>query len=245
AVWCRVAGPVGAVVGGSAAGGEAVRLRCRCTRERRSGALARVPPMALAGSVQAVLWQARHGRRQTQVRQRAQANADTGARTVWQDVPVLVLVSMLAYFCFLEQLLFTDMGTSALAISLPFSCALGLLSSMIASTMVTKNFIWAYASFQFAIVILFAHVFYNMLRVSPVLSVLLSSFTGFGIAISTNSLLLEYLRWRSRRRLQAVLQQNDMNRQHRSHELRRTEATGDSGQQETGNQNQQTSVQQV
>ncbi|XP_042518984.1 uncharacterized protein LOC122092765 isoform X2 [Macadamia integrifolia] len=54
---------------------------------------------------------------------------------VWQDVPVLVMVSMLAYFCFLEQLLVTDQGSRALAISLPFSCALGLLSSMIASTM--------------------------------------------------------------------------------------------------------------
>ena len=37
------------------------------------------------------------------------------------------------------------------------------------------------------------------LRVHPVLAVLLSSFTGFGIAISTNSLLVEYLRWRARR----------------------------------------------
>lgn len=34
---------------------------------------------------------------------------------------------------------------------------------------------------------------------NPVLAVLLSSFTGFGIAISTNSLLVEYLRWRARR----------------------------------------------
>ncbi|XP_062178395.1 uncharacterized protein LOC133883178 isoform X2 [Phragmites australis] len=117
----------------------------------------------------------------------------------WQDIPILVMVSMLAYFCFLEQLLVTDLQSSALAISLPFSCVLGLISSMIASTMVSKSYLWAYASFQFAIVILFAHIFYNVLRVIPVLAVLLSSFTGFGIAISTNSLLVEYLRWRARR----------------------------------------------
>uniref|UniRef100_A0A0A9EUX1 RING-CH-type domain-containing protein n=1 Tax=Arundo donax TaxID=35708 RepID=A0A0A9EUX1_ARUDO len=117
----------------------------------------------------------------------------------WQDIPILVMVSMLAYFCFLEQLLVTDLQSRALAISLPFSCVLGLLSSMIASTMVSKSYLWAYASFQFAIVILFAHIFYNVLRVNPVLAVLLSSFTGFGIAISTNSLLVEYLRWRARR----------------------------------------------
>ncbi|XP_057433879.1 uncharacterized protein LOC130726592 isoform X2 [Lotus japonicus] len=54
---------------------------------------------------------------------------------IWQDVPVLVLVSMLAYFCFLEELLVSDLGSRALAISLPFSCVLGILSSMIASAM--------------------------------------------------------------------------------------------------------------
>ncbi|XP_043689920.1 uncharacterized protein LOC122640743 [Telopea speciosissima] len=127
---------------------------------------------------------------------------------VWQDVPVLVMVSMLAYFCFLEQLLVSDLGSGALAISLPFSCALGLLSSMIASTMVSKSYLWAYASFQFATVILFAHIFYNVLNVNPILSVLLSSFTGFGIAISTNSLLLEYLRWRTDRNIQSARLQN-------------------------------------
>ncbi|KAJ6747721.1 hypothetical protein OIU74_030061 [Salix koriyanagi] len=98
---------------------------------------------------------------------------------VWHDVPVLVMVSVLAYFCFLEQLLVSDLGPRALAISLPFSCVLGLLSSMIASTMVSRSYIWAYASFQFAVVILFAHIFYTLLNVNPILSVLLSSFTGF------------------------------------------------------------------
>ncbi|CAL9133172.1 unnamed protein product [Musa acuminata var. zebrina] len=142
---------------------------------------------------------------------------------VWQDLPVLVMVSMLAYFCFLEQLLVTEMGSRALAVSLPFSCVLGLLSSMIASIMVTKSYIWAYASFQFAIVILFAHIFYNVLRVSPVISVLLSSFTGFGIAISTKSLIVEFLRWRHRRHVHLAQQQNDSRQQQESRNLSEAE----------------------
>lgn len=135
----------------------------------------------------------------------------TAQYRVWQDVPVLVMVSMLAYFCFLEQLLVTDMRSRALAISLPFSCVLGLLSSMIASTMVSKSYIWAYACFQFAIVILFAHIFYAVLNVKAILSVLLSSFTGFGIAISTNSLLVEYMRWKRNRDLISIQQQQNQN----------------------------------
>ncbi|RDX87285.1 hypothetical protein CR513_31269 [Mucuna pruriens] len=121
---------------------------------------------------------------------------------IWQDISVLILVSMLAYFCFLEELLVSDLGSRALAISLPFSCVLGLLSSMIASTMVSGSYMWAYACFQFAIVILFAHVFYTILNVNAILSVLLSSFTGFGISISLNSLLTEYVRWRTRTLIQ-------------------------------------------
>ncbi|XP_068655960.1 uncharacterized protein [Aristolochia californica] len=140
---------------------------------------------------------------------RAPQQRENSQYRVWQDVPVLVMVSILAYFCFLEQLLVSNMGSHALAISLPFSCVLGLLSSIIASTMVSRSYIWAYASFQFAIVIMFAHIFYTVLNVNEILSVLLSSFTGFGIAISTNSLLVEYLRWRARRNLQALYHQND------------------------------------
>ncbi|CAD5169466.1 unnamed protein product [Musa acuminata subsp. malaccensis] len=173
-------------------------------------------------------------RRQPNATQRQEA----APYRVWQDVPVLVMVSMLAYFCFLEQLLVTEMGSRALAISLPFSCVLGLLSSMIASTMVTvsKSYIWAYASFQFAIVILFAHIFYNVLRVSPVLSVLLSSFTGFGIAISTNASLVEYLRWRARRNLRSAQQQSDNRQQQESRNLPEVENGGNVRQHESENQ---------
>uniref|UniRef100_A0A453SX55 Uncharacterized protein n=1 Tax=Aegilops tauschii subsp. strangulata TaxID=200361 RepID=A0A453SX55_AEGTS len=56
----------------------------------------------------------------------------------------------------------TDLQSRAIAVSLPFSCVLGLLSSLIASTMVTKSYLWAYSSFQHVIVILFAYIFYNV-----------------------------------------------------------------------------------
>ncbi|MCL7037109.1 hypothetical protein MKW94_023287 [Papaver nudicaule] len=126
---------------------------------------------------------------------------------LWQDVPVLVLLSMLAYFCFLEQLLVRKMHTGAIAITLPFSCILGLLASMTASTMVTRAYVWIYASIQFTLVVLFAHLFYTLLHVQAVLAILLSSFAGFGIAMSGNSLLIEFFRWR-RWRTQLANQQS-------------------------------------
>ncbi|KAK7257719.1 hypothetical protein RIF29_31892 [Crotalaria pallida] len=130
---------------------------------------------------------------------------DVNGYRVWQEVPVLVIVSMLAYFCFLEQLLVGKMGTGAIAISLPFSCVLGLLSSMTSSTMVKSRFIWIYASFQFALVVLFAHIFYSLVRVQAVLSILLATFAGFGVVMSGSSILVEVFRWR--RRLQALSEQ--------------------------------------
>ncbi|CAH8362371.1 unnamed protein product [Eruca vesicaria subsp. sativa] len=133
---------------------------------------------------------------------------DVNGYRVWQEVPVLVIISMLAYFCFLEQLLVENMGTGAIAISLPFSCILGLLASMTASTMVMRRFVWIYASVQFALVVLFAHVFYTLVKLQPVLSVLLSTFAGFGVCICGSSVMVEFVRWKRRwqaRRLEQEL----------------------------------------
>nr|XP_043631315.1 uncharacterized protein LOC122602783 isoform X2 [Erigeron canadensis] len=120
------------------------------------------------------------------------------APRVWQDVPVLVIVSMLAYFCFLEQLLVNKMGSGAIAISLPFSCILGLLASMTSTTMVKRRYAWFYASVQFILVVGFAHVFYSKLHVAGVLSVLLATFAGFGGAMCGTSIIYELLKWRGR-----------------------------------------------
>ncbi|KAL1815956.1 hypothetical protein ACET3Z_018530 [Daucus carota] len=109
----------------------------------------------------------------------AQANQNS----ILQNVPVLVLVSMVCYFCFLEELLSSGLGSTAIAISLPFSCVIGILASIASTTMVRKSFAWLYATMQLALVVLYAHLFYKVLGVQAILSVFLAAFCGFGTAI--------------------------------------------------------------
>lgn len=129
--------------------------------------------------------------------QQSQVAQPGGIERVWQDVPVLVMISMLGYFCFLEQLLVADMGSGALAIALPFSCVLGFLASITASVIVSKQYIWIYAAFQFGLVILFSHLFYSVVHVRPVVvAILLASFAGFTLAIVSNVCASQYAKWR-------------------------------------------------
>lgn len=121
---------------------------------------------------------------------------EVGGYRVWHNVPVLVIVSMLAYFCFLEQLLFNKMGSGAIAITLPFSCILGLLASMTSTTMAARKYIWIYAAVQFILVVVFAHILFSLLHVQAVVSVIVAAFVGFGVTMCGCSIVLEVLRWR-------------------------------------------------
>ncbi|KAL6987413.1 hypothetical protein U1Q18_013161 [Sarracenia purpurea var. burkii] len=90
------------------------------------------------------------------------------------------------------------MGSGAMAISLPFSCLLGLLASMTSTTLVRRKFAWLYAFIQFMLVVLFAHLFYFLLHMQAVLSVLLATLGGFGGAMSGTYILLEFSEFRGR-----------------------------------------------
>ncbi|XP_041994230.1 uncharacterized protein LOC121744711 [Salvia splendens] len=189
-------------------GGETLKMECGCKGE-----------LALAHQECAVKWFALKGNKTCEVCKNEVTNlpvtllriqscinrtaplnsySDLEINGVWHEVPVLVIVSMLAYFCFLEQLLVGKMGSSAIAISLPFSCVLGLLASMTSSTMVKRRFVWVYASMQFSLVVLFALVFYNLVHVQAVMAILLSTFAGFGGAMSGSSIIVEVMRWKRR-----------------------------------------------
>ncbi|KAK4421537.1 RuvB-like protein 1 [Sesamum alatum] len=98
-----------------------------------------------------------------------------------KDLPILVIVGMVAYFCFLEQLLARKMDSSAIAISIPFSFVLGLLSAVTSSAMGPRASI----------------------RIDPSVHI-----CGFGIAMSETSILVEVLRWRERGR--PIRNENEM-----------------------------------
>ncbi|CAH9094493.1 unnamed protein product [Cuscuta europaea] len=193
-------------------GGETLRMECSCKGE-----------LALAHQECAVKWFSIKGNKTcdvckqevlnlpvTLLRIQSVRNANSGAsrfgqmeingHRVWEEVPILVIVSMLAYFCFLEQLLVGKMGTGAIAISLPFSCVLSLVASMTASTMVKRRFIWVYASVQFGLVVFLGHIFYSLVHLQAIMSVLLATFAGVGIAMSGSSIIVEFCRWRRGRR---------------------------------------------
>lgn len=107
----------------------------------------------------------------------------TQANSVLQNVPVLLIVSMVCYFCFLEELLSSKLGSAAIAISLPFSCVMGILASVASTTMVPKSLAWLYATIQLALVVIFAQIFFKTLGVQAILSIFLAAFCGFGTAI--------------------------------------------------------------
>ncbi|XP_061374239.1 uncharacterized protein LOC133316498 isoform X1 [Gastrolobium bilobum] len=131
---------------------------------------------------------------------------------VWQDAPVLVIANMVAYFCFLEQLLIKSMGSSAVSTSLPLSCILGLLASVTATTMVRRNLVWVYATVQFGLVVLAAHLFYSLTSMQVVLAILLATFTGFGAVMCGASIVIEIFNLRRRWLVQ-------LNQQQRSQEV--------------------------
>lgn len=151
--------------------------------------LLRLPPNSLRGNRRA-----RRGSRQNVNSQ----NSPSESASAWQDFMLLVLISSVCYFFFLEQLLILDLKAQAIVIAAPFALTLALLASILAVILAIKQYIWTYAAFEFTLVAIIFYVSYSLLHLKPIVAILLSGTFSFGIAMAVNALYIYYFDMRVR-----------------------------------------------
>uniref|UniRef100_A0A7N1A6M0 RING-CH-type domain-containing protein n=1 Tax=Kalanchoe fedtschenkoi TaxID=63787 RepID=A0A7N1A6M0_KALFE len=126
------------------------------------------------------------------------------ADRLWQEFPILVVVSIAGYFLSVKLLHNSNGGSEDIGgpYGIPSSCMLGLITALGATAFALRKHVWIYALSQYLGFTVFSQIFDKLLHLEPVPTLVLAMVLSMGFSRGAGPLYHAIKKWRAARRNQ-------------------------------------------